>query len=152
MNSVYSPGARIDHYKILKMLGHGGMAKVYLATDLQNDQKVVLKFPNEDLIGNVAVFERYQREAEIGSRINHLHVQHMLNCNEKHSQQYLVMEYIEGRSLREVMEERAGEPFPVSEALKIIDQICDALEYCHQHGVYHRDIKPENIMVRLMVI
>ncbi len=60
------------------MLGRGGMNRVYLAEDLNNQQKVVLKFPNDDLIGNVAVFERYKREAEIGNRLNHPHIQHLL--------------------------------------------------------------------------
>ena len=61
------------------MLGHGGMNRVYLARDVSNQQEVVLKFPNDDLIGDIAVFERYKREAEIGNRLHHPHVQHLLN-------------------------------------------------------------------------
>ncbi|GCE17765.1 hypothetical protein KDK_15650 [Dictyobacter kobayashii] len=121
---------------------------MYLACDLNNQQTVVLKFPNDDLIGNVGVFERYKREAEIGNRINHPHVQRMLNTGEKRSEEYLVMEYIEGRTLREVLEERDGKPLPAAEAMRLTLQICDALVYCHEHGVFHRDIKPENIMVQ----
>ncbi|WP_126549397.1 serine/threonine protein kinase [Dictyobacter kobayashii] len=124
------------------------MSRVYLACDLNNQQTVVLKFPNDDLIGNVGVFERYKREAEIGNRINHPHVQRMLNTGEKRSEEYLVMEYIEGRTLREVLEERDGKPLPAAEAMRLTLQICDALVYCHEHGVFHRDIKPENIMVQ----
>lgn len=130
------------------MLGHGGMSRVYLAIDLQDQSKVVLKFLNDDLIGDIAVFERYRREAEIGSRLNHPHIQHLLNTTEKRSEEYLAVEYIEGQTLRKVMEEREGEPLPVEEALRITDQICDALAYCHEQGVYHRDIKPENIMLQ----
>jgi eukaryotic-like serine/threonine-protein kinase len=147
MTITYTPGTRIDHYEIIQLLGHGGMSRVYLAEDVLNHQKVVLKFPNDDLIGNVAVFERYKREAEIGSRLNHPHVQRLLNTGEKRSEQYLVMEYIQGRSLRDVLDEHAPNPLPTAEALRIIIQVCDALAYCHEHGVVHRDIKPENIMI-----
>lgn len=129
------------------MLGHGGMSRVYLACDLRTRQKVVLKFLNDDLMGNVAVFERYKREAEIGSRINHPNVQHMLNVDEKRSELYLVVEYIKGRTLRAVLEDSAPNPLPSDEAIRIVLQICDGLSYCHEHGVFHRDIKPENVMV-----
>src|SRR2546426_12409274 len=147
MPTIYTPGERIDHYEIIRLLGHGGMNYVYLAEDVLNQQKVVLKFPNDDLIGNVAIFERYKREAEIGSRINHPHVQRLLNTGEKRSDHYLVMEYIQGRSLREVLEERAPNLLPTEEATRIIIQVCNALAYAHERGVFHRDIKPENIMI-----
>nr|BBH94712.1 hypothetical protein KTA_29110 [Thermogemmatispora argillosa] len=148
MQGAYPPGTRIDHYEIVRMLGHGGMNRVYLARDLHNQELVVLKFPNSELIGNIAVFERYKREAEIGHRINHPYIQRLLNVDEPRSEDYLVMEYIKGRSLREILEERAPEPLPVAEALRIAIQICEALAYCHEHGVFHRDIKPENIMIQ----
>lgn len=148
MTTVYTPGAQIDHYEIIRMLGHGGMSRVYLATDLEDRRRVVLKFPNDELIGDIAVFERYRREAEIGSRLDHPRVQHLLNAAEKRSEDYLVVEYIEGRTLRKVLEARGGEPLPPDEALRIAGQVGDALAYCHEHGVYHRDIKPENIMLR----
>ncbi len=148
MSTVYTPGAQIDHYEIIRMLGHGGMSRVYLATDLEDQRRVVLKFPNDDLIGDIAVFERYRREAEIGSRLDHPHVQHLLNIGEKRSEEYLVVEYIEGQTLRRVLEERGGEPLPPEEALRVTRQVADALAYCHEHGVYHRDIKPENIMLQ----
>ena len=150
MTTVYVPGAQIDHYEIIRMLGHGGMNRVYLARDLHDQQKVVLKFPNDDLIGNVAVFERYKREAEVGNRLQHPHVQALLNAGEERCEQYLVVEYINGRTLREVLEERFAVSGPLSpaEAIQIILQICDALAYCHEHGVFHRDIKPENIMLQ----
>ena len=147
MTTTYTPGTRIDHYEILRMLGQGGMNSVYLAEDILNRQKVVLKFPNADLIGNIGVYERYKREAEIGSRLNHPHIQHLLHTDEDRSEHYLVMEYIQGRTLREVLEKAASDLLPTDEALRITIQICDALAYCHEHGVFHRDIKPENIML-----
>ena len=149
MTAAYAPGTHIDHYEVIKMLGHGGMSRVYLAVDLHNPDKhkVVLKFLNDDLVGDIAIFERYRREEEIGNRINHPHIQHALNVDEKRSDHYLVVEYIQGRTLRAVLEEQDGQPLPVEEALRITEQVCDALLYCHEHGVYHRDIKPENIML-----
>src|SRR5215469_16382689 len=122
MSTTYTPGEKIDHYEIIRMLGHGGMNHVYLALDLLNQQKVVLKFPNDDLFGNVAVFERYKREAETGSRLNHPHIQHLLNTSEERCEHYLVMEYIQGRTLRAVLEEHAPDPPPLEEAKRIIIQ------------------------------
>jgi serine/threonine protein kinase len=148
MTAVYTSGSQIDHYQIVRQLGHGGMSRVYLASDTRDQQAVVLKFPHDELIGDISVYERYKREAEIGNRVKHPHVQHLLNPGEHHSEEYLVMEYIHGRTLREYMEENNNQPFSVPEALRIALQICDALAYCHEHGVFHRDIKPENIMVQ----
>lgn len=147
MPVTYTPGEVIDHYEIIRMLGEGGMNRVYLARDTVSDRKVVLKFPNDDLTGNVAVFERYRRETEIGSRLNHPHIQHSLNDGEERREHYLVVEFVQGRSLRKILDEYAPDPLPVDMAIRIILQVCDALSYCHKHGVYHRDIKPENIMV-----
>ncbi len=148
MTTTYTPGTQVDHYEIIRMLGHGGMNRVYLARDVFNQQEVVLKFPNDDLIGNIGVFERYKREAEIGNRLHHPYVQQLLNTDEKRSEEYLVVEYIKGKTLRTVLEEHAPNPLPVAEAIRITLQICDALAYCHAQGIFHRDIKPENIMMQ----
>ncbi len=148
MTTAYTPGAQVDHYEIIRMLGHGGMNRVYLARDVSNQQEVVLKFPNDALLGNIAVFERYTREAEIGNRLHHPYVQHLLNTDERRSQEYLVVEYIKGQNLRTVLEEHAPNPLPVAEAVRITLQICDAMVYCHEQGIFHRDIKPENIMMQ----
>ena len=148
MTTTYTSGTLVDHYEITRMLGHGGMNRVYLARDVSNQQEVVLKFPNDDLIGNIAVFERYKREAEIGNRLHHPHVQQLLNTDEKRSEEYLVVEYIKGQTLRAVLEEHAPNPLPIAEAIRITLQICDALAYCHEQGIFHRDIKPENIMIQ----
>src|SRR5712691_3171157 len=147
MSTTYTPGQRIDHYEIIRLLGHGGMNHVYLALDLHNSQEVVLKFPNDDLFGNIAVFERYKREAEIGNRLRHPYIQHLLNIDEERCEDYLVTEYIQGRTLRALLEEHAPNPLPPQEAIRIIIQVCEAIAYAHEHGVFHRDIKPENIMM-----
>lgn len=147
MTTLYSSGTQIDHYEIIQKLGHGGMSHVYLALDQEDQRRVVLKFPNDDLIGDIGVFERYRREAEIGSRLNHPHIQHLLKSGEKRSTDYLVVEYLAGQTLRELLTARGGVLLPLDEALRIVEQICEALAYCHEHGVFHRDIKPENIIV-----
>src|SRR5579884_4123545 len=112
MSTSYTPGTQVDYYEIIRMLGRGGMNRVYLARDKNDQQMVVLKFPNEDLIGNIAVFERYKREAEIGNRLNHPHIQHLLNLKEERSQEYLVVEYIQGKTLRAYLEEHGDAPLP----------------------------------------
>jgi eukaryotic-like serine/threonine-protein kinase len=148
MPVVYAPGAKVDHYEIIRKLGHGGMNYVYLARDLNNQEEVVLKFPNDDLIGDIAVFERFKREAEIGNRLTHPNIQQLRNNSEERHDNYLVVEYIEGRTLRAVLDDYAPDGLPVELAMGIAIQICEALVYAHEHGVYHRDMKPENIMVR----
>ena len=145
---TYTQGTQVDHYEIIRVLGHGGMNWVYLARDVTNDQEVVLKFPNDELIGNIAVFERYKREAEIGNRLHHPQVQQLLNTDEKRSEDYLVVEFIKGQTLRAVLEEHAPNPLPAAEAIRLTLLISGALAYCHEQGIFHRDIKPENIMVQ----
>ncbi len=147
MPTIYRMGARVDHYQIVRQLGRGGASHVYLAQDWDALQEVVLKFPDDDVIGGAAVFERYKREAEIGRRLSHPYIQRHLNQGERRSAEYLVLEYMHGRTLREVMEKYAPALLPTGEVLCILIQVCIAMAYAHEHGVIHRDIKPENIML-----
>ena len=147
MPTLYTTGKRIDHYQIMRPLGRGGASHVYLAQDWHALQEVVLKFPDDALIGGAAVFERYKREAEIGRRLNHQYIQRHLNQDEQRSAEYLVLEYMRGRTLRMVVEECAPGLLPTGEVLRMLIQVCSALAYAHEHGVIHRDIKPENIML-----
>ena len=147
MPTLYTTGKRIDHYQIMRPLGRGGASHVYLAQDWHALQEVVLKFPDDALIGGAAVFERYKREAEIGRRLNHQYIQRHLNQDEQRSAEYLVLEYMRGRTLRMVVEKCAPGLLPTGEVLRMLIQVCSALAYAHEHGVIHRDIKPENIML-----
>ncbi len=147
MPTIYRTGARIDHYQIMRPLGRGGASHVYLAQDWHALQEVVLKFPDDDVIGGAAIFERYKREAEIGRRLSHPYIQRHLNQGERRSAEYLVLEYMHGRTLRVVMEKCAPGILPTGEVLRMLIQVCSALAYAHEHGVIHRDIKPENIML-----
>jgi serine/threonine protein kinase len=147
MPNIYRTGQRIDHYQIIRPLGPGAASQVYLAQDWRAQREVVLKFPDDELIGGAAVFERYQREAEIGKRLDHPRLVRHLNQGEQRSKEYLVMEYLHGRTLRAVMQERAPALLPPAEVRCILLQVCEALHYAHKNGVIHRDIKPENILL-----
>jgi serine/threonine protein kinase len=147
MPTIYTTGKRIDHYQIMRPLGRGGAGHVYLAQDWHVLQEVVLKFPDDAVIGGAAVFERYKREAQIGRRLNHPYIQRHLNQDERRSAEYLVLEYMRGRTLRIVVEQCAPGILPTGEVLRMLIQVCSALAYAHEHVVIHRDIKPENIML-----
>ena len=147
MPTIYQPGQRIDHYEIIRLLGRGGASRVYLAQDHHVLQQVILKFPDDDVIGGAAVFERYKREAEIGNRLSHPNILRHLNRGEQRSREYLVLEYLRGRTLRAAMKENAPELLPTTEVIRILLHVCEALTYAHEHGVIHRDIKPDNIML-----
>jgi len=147
MPTLYQPGQKIDHYKIVESLGQGGSSHVYLAQDQQNDQQVVLKFPNVEEIGSMDVFARYQREMKIGKHLSHPLIQHHLNLNETRSAEYLVLEYLRGHNLREAMKKQAPELFPLDEVIRIMRQVAEILVSVHEQGVIHRDMKPENILL-----
>jgi eukaryotic-like serine/threonine-protein kinase len=145
MPKQYQPGQQIDHYMIIELLGQGGDSTVYLAQDQQNQQQVVLKFPHVDDLGSKDIFARYQRTRSIGKRLVHPGIQHHLREGETRSEEYLVLEYLSGQTLRAAMNQHAPTLFPVDEVLRIMLPIVKTLSLIHEQGVIHRDIKPENI-------
>ncbi len=147
MAKFYQPGQRIDHYEIIRLVARGVASHVYLAQDRQVLQQVILKFPLDDVIGGAAVFERYKREAALGRRLRHPGIQRHLNHAEQRSEEYMVLEYLPGRTLREVLEENAPALLPTTEVIRILLRVCAALVYVHEHGVIHRDVKPDNILL-----
>jgi serine/threonine-protein kinase len=147
MYAYYQPGTQVDHYKILRLLGQGVSSRVYLAHDLHTQQQVVLKFPLDDLIGGAAIFERYKCEGEIGTLLDHSTLQRHLNQGEPRQEEYLVLEYLYGRTLRQVLHERTSAHMDPAEAIRLLLPVCEALVYAHSHGVIHRDIKPENLFL-----
>ena len=133
-----------DKYKILQSLGQGGFGTAFLAQDVKSNEKVVLKVPHIEQLGDPAVYERFRREVAIGKLLNHTDVPVALAISEGNPP-YLVLKYAEGVPLSEVLNEKGR--FAVDEAVKMVAKLLDALQYCHERGVYHRDIKPENLML-----
>jgi serine/threonine-protein kinase len=137
------PGSRIDSYRIEAPVARSGMASVFRAIDVRDNRVVALKIPHPDMEADPILFDRFQREAGIGEKLNHPKVMRVYG-GEKRSRIYMVMEWCEGRLLRDILAEG---PMPHDRALRIADGILDALEYIHANGVVHRDLKPENIKV-----
>jgi serine/threonine-protein kinase len=138
------PNDLLDRYRIENLVARSGMASIYRATDMQTGQPVAIKIPHPEMESDPVLFDRFKREAEIGERLDHPGVMKVFG-GEEHSRIYMVMEWVEGRLLREVLREQ--KKFPVERALKIAIEILDALDYIHRNGVVHRDLKPENIML-----
>jgi eukaryotic-like serine/threonine-protein kinase len=138
------PGDPLDRYRIENLVARSGMASIYRATDMQTGQQVAIKVPHPEMEADPVLYDRFKREAEIGERLDHPGVMKVIG-GEEHSRIYMVMEWVEGRLLRQVLHEE--KKLPVERAIKIAIEILDALDYIHRNGVVHRDLKPENIMI-----
>lgn len=143
-NLTLRPGDRLDHYELEEIVATSGMATVFRARDVRSGQQVAIKVPHPEVESDPTMFDRFRREEEIGTRIDHPGVMKVF-ANPDRSQVYMVMEWLEGRLLRQVLNEQ--KKLPVERAVKLMVGICEALEHVHAHGVVHRDLKPENIMV-----
>src|SRR6202158_3459383 len=142
--TVLHPGDQLDHYRIEGVAARSGMASIFRATDLRTGRQVAIKVPHTEMEGDPVFFDRFQREQEIGQKLDHPGVVKVISEN-GHSQLYMVMEWVEGRLLRQILNEE--KKLPPARAVKITLGILNALDYIHAHGVVHRDLKPENIMV-----
>jgi protein kinase-like protein len=138
------PPAKIGKYEILGELSRGGMGIVYKAYQRELDRHVALKVVNPDLAEFPEFIERFFREAKALARLNHPHIVQVYDADRDGKHVYLVMELVEGKSLRAMM--KAGRIAP-AEVLRLGAQICDALEAAHAQGIVHRDIKPDNVLV-----
>jgi serine/threonine protein kinase len=137
-------GSTISHYKVLEKLGEGGMGVVYKAQDLELDRFVAIKALPERLVEHDTEQQRFIQEAKAASALNHPHVCTIYDFLKVEGKQYIVMEYVDGRTLRDVL--RSGVPDQAT-AISYAVQIGEALEEAHAHSIVHRDIKPENLMV-----
>ena len=136
--------ALADRYAIDAELGAGGMATVYLAEDLKHHRQVAVKVLRPDLAATLGP-ERFLREIEVAAQLHHPHILPLYDSGEADGFLYYVMPYEEGQSLREKLV-KEGE-LPVTEAVRVLRDVVDALAHAHEEGVVHRDIKPENIML-----
>lgn len=134
-----------DRYEIIKLIGEGGMANVYLAEDTILDRKVAVKVLRGDLSGDDKFVRRFQREALAASSLSHPNIVEIHDVGEDSGNFYIVMEYIEGKTLKQLIKKRGVLSLP--EVIDIMLQLLDALAHAHDSYIIHRDIKPQNIMI-----
>ena len=143
---MLSKGQKInDRYEIIKTIGEGGMANVYLANDTILDRKVAIKVLRGDLSNDEKFIRRFQREALSVSNLSHPNIVEVYDVGEEDGQYYIVMEYIEGKTLKQLLKKR--ETLTLPEVIDIMLQLTDGLAHAHESYIIHRDIKPQNIMI-----
>jgi tetratricopeptide (TPR) repeat protein/predicted Ser/Thr protein kinase len=134
-----------NRYRILREVGSGGMAWVYLAEDINEHQLVAVKILYPQYSEDISYIQRFNREAKLAGTLNNQHVVRVLDYGASRDVHYLVMEYVEGHDLRQTLDVRG--PLSVDDTLELVDQVCAALEHAHSFGIVHRDIKPQNLML-----
>jgi len=134
-----------ERFEITDIIAKSGMASLFKANDRKTNSAVALKVPLLQIESDAAGFERFRREEEIGIRLNHPGVLKIIPVEAQKSRPYIVMEYLEGQTLSDLLHN--VRPLPEPDAAKIASRICEALTYLHQNGVVHRDMKPQNIMI-----
>lgn len=132
-------------YQIEEQIGGGGMAVVYRAVDTLLARVVAVKMLRPQYAGDEEFVTRFRQEAQSAARLSHANIVSLFDVGTVDGEYYIVMEYIDGPTLKDVIRERG--PLPVAEVIDITKQICDALEHAHEHHIIHRDIKPHNILL-----
>ncbi len=134
-----------ERFKITAVISRSGMASIYRAIDQPTGQTVALKVPYMQFESDAAFYTRFQREESIGKKLRHPYILRVLEVTEPKSRPYIAMEYLEGHTLAELMNN--VKPLPLNDALRLASMICEALAYMHEHNIVHRDLKPHNIMI-----
>ncbi len=142
--SEFHSGDQLDHYRIDGLVARSGMASIFRGTDVRDGRAVAIKIPHPEMEADPVLYDRFQREEDIGKKLVHPGVVRVYN-DENRSRRYMVLEWVDGRLLRQIMNEQ--KKLPPERAIRITLALCKALEYVHSQGVVHRDLKPENIMV-----
>ncbi|KAF0246474.1 MAG: Serine/threonine protein [Planctomycetota bacterium] len=138
------PGTQFQGVVIESVLGQGGMGVVYKARQIGLDRAVALKVMSDRLAGDPDFVRRFEKEAKAMASLSHANIVAVYNYGIDNGRCFIVMEYMDGVNLRQILREKKLRP---EEGLRIVPQLCDALEYAHSEGVVHRDIKPENILI-----
>ena len=142
---MYQTGRKIQNYRLISMLGKGGMGEVYLCEDETLGRKVAIKELNNAFTTDPNFVDRFRQEARVQASLVHLNIVSLYSFIEENGQYFMVMEYLEGQTLKELI--RQIGPIPEARAINIFKQIMAALKYAHDKNIVHRDIKPSNIML-----
>ena len=140
-------GKRVSHYRVLDVIGGGGMGMVYRAEDLKLGRRVALKFLPPEVADDPMALRRFEREAQTASALNHPNICTIHEIEDHEGQPFIVMELLEGRSLNHEIDSSALKIIPIPRLLEIALQICNGLQAAHEKGIIHRDIKPANIFL-----
>jgi eukaryotic-like serine/threonine-protein kinase len=140
-----SSGYKVDRYVLLDLIGQGGMGRVYLARDTRLNRRVALKILSPERISNPRAIARFQREARVGAQLQHENLVRIYDFGESNGRYFLVMEYIEGKTIGTLISEHGK--IPPSTAVRLARQVALGLEHAHLKGLIHRDVNPYNVLV-----
>ena len=136
-----------NKYRVIREVGSGGMANVYRAINMSSRKVVAVKMLKEEYLNDQEFLRRFEREARASLELSHENIVRAYGVGEDNGIPYIVLEYVEGKTLKELIRESPGGHLSVQQAIGICSQVLDALSYAHAHGIIHRDVKPQNVIV-----